>query len=59
MSDFYTLASGSGAAGDSQIPSADAIQKAVGKARDKIKIPDKISFAEPVKNQAKVIFKDS
>jgi len=54
MSDFYTLTKGSGAAGDNELPSADAIQKAVGKARDVIKVPEKLSFAEPVKGQVDV-----
>ena len=47
LSDFYTLTKGSQAVGDTETPSADAVQKAAAKARDVIKVPDEIPFVEP------------
>ena len=45
MSDFYTLTKGSGAA--TEMPSPDAVQKAVAKPRSPIKVPEQLPFAQP------------
>jgi len=45
MSDFYTLTKGSGAS--NEMPSPDAVQKAVAKKRPPIKVPDQLPFAQP------------
>ena len=47
MSDFYTLVKGSGAATDNEMPSPDAVQKAVTKKRPPIKVPEQLPFALP------------
>ena len=47
LSDFYTLTKGSGAATDNEMPSPDAVQKAVAKKRPPIKVPDQLPFAQP------------
>ena len=53
-SDFYTMAEGSGAQPDSATPSPAAISDiAAGKVPD-VKLPDKIPFAEPSKDQGMV-----
>ena len=53
VSDFYTLAKGPGAQPDSMTPSPAAIGEIANKAVD-IKIPKKIPFAEPSKDQSMV-----
>ena len=54
VSDFYTMAEGSGAQPDSATPSPAAISEiASGKLPD-IKLPVKIPFAEPSKDQGMV-----
>ena len=45
MSDFYTLVKGSGAS--NEMPSPDAVQKAVAKPRPPIKVPEQLPFAQP------------
>ena len=49
MSDYYTLTKGSGAADDSEVPSADAVTKATKKPRPQLPVPPEIPFAQPPK----------
>ena len=55
MSDYYTLTKGSAAADDSEVPSADAVQKATKKPRPKLDIPKEIPFAQPPKGMKDIV----
>ena len=54
VSDFYTLAEGSGAQPDSATPSPMAIGDMASKLKPKIDLPKEIPFAEPFKDQGMV-----
>jgi len=49
MSDYYTLTKGSSAADDTEVPSADAVQKATKKPRPQLPSPPELPFAQPPK----------
>ena len=53
-SDFYTMAEGSGAQTDATTPSPGAIGDIAGAGLPDIKLPKKIPFAEPSKDQGMV-----
>ena len=53
-SDFYTMAEGSGAQPDSATPSPAAISDIAGGKLPDVKLPDKIPFAEPSKDQGMI-----
>ena len=52
--DFYTMAEGSGAQPDSATPSPAAISDIAGGKLPDVKLPDKIPFAEPSKDQGMI-----
>ena len=54
VSDFYTMAKGSGAQSDAATPSPLAIADIAREASPDLKFPDKIPFAEPSKDQKMV-----
>ena len=55
MSDFYTLARGSGALPDGEMPSMKSIGDAANIIKDPPSIPDPLSFVQPPKDTMDVI----
>jgi len=55
MSDFYTLARGSGAMPDGEMPSMKSIGDAANKVSKAVPIKDPLSFVQPAKDAVDVI----